>query len=199
MPLSPLPLSSGAEFCNSDRGDFATRIDRFVSPLTRMLLSSEGLTTTLLRALLGQPVSVRCARIRRLPIAAAPVDAAGLLGVVDGDVLVRRSMLVDSDGVVSVNDVVARVDVSARAEQCVVDVTTPLGEALHAAGTGYRRTLVEAGCQAWLMPPGGQAAFKTYVLWHRDQPLMAVHEVFSPRVAPAAVATVRCAAVGKDM
>ncbi|WP_058041943.1 hypothetical protein [Streptomyces roseifaciens] len=197
MPLSALPLPGGVEFCNRDRGDFATRIDRFVSPMTRMLLSSEGLTTTLLWALLGQPVSVRCARNRRLPIASAPLGAAGLLGVVDGDVLVRRSMLATSDRVVSVNDVVARVDVSARAEQCVADVTAPLGEALHAAGTGYRRTVVDAGCQDWRMPPGGQAAFKTYVLWHGNQPLMTVHEVFSPRVVPSAVAHARCAAAGK--
>ncbi|WP_326686872.1 hypothetical protein OIE63_06765 [Streptomyces sp. NBC_01795] len=179
-------------------GEIMKPVSLFVSPATRMLLSSEGLTTTLLGALVGSRVRVRHAECRRVPGSAAPAGAATLLGAGDkSQLLVRCSQLstdVDGNGsgngdgpTVSMNLVVARLEKCAGLERCLTDATVPLGEALHGVGTGHRRTVLDVGCRPWPEAAGRLAAFKTYVLWHRDDPVLAINELFNPDLVPAAV------------
>lgn len=159
----------------------------FASPITRMLLSSDGLTTTLLESATGLRTHVRDARHDRVPADAAPTGAADLLQVTAQDeLIVRRSTTAAVDGrVLASNQVVARTDVPG-AERCLTDGTAPLGLALHAAGTGFRRTVLHVGRRAWHPDPGRPpAAFKTYLIWHHDIPAVAISELFNPEFVPA--------------
>ncbi|GAA2608391.1 hypothetical protein [Streptomyces axinellae] len=171
-------------------GEIRQPVSLFDSPATRMLLSSEGLTTTLLGAWVGSRLRVRRAECRRIPGGTAPAGAAALLGVAEeSELLVRASLLgAGEDGpTVSMNLVVARLDKCAGLERCLTDATVPLGEALHGLGTGHRRTVLDVGCRPWPGAVGRLAAFKTYVLWHRDDPVLAINELFNPDLVPAAV------------
>lgn len=163
---------------------------RFASPITRMLLRSDGLTTTLLESCTGARAHVHHAEHSRVPASAAPAGAADLLEVPPcGDILLRTSTLATSDGrLLSRNDIAARTDIPG-ADRCLSDPTAPIGFALHAAGTGFRRTVLEIGLREWPWPPGGPAAFKTYLLWHGDLPAVLISELFNPEViSPAAEA-----------
>jgi chorismate-pyruvate lyase len=191
----PLSAPAGRAAHPAEVGDHAAvvaeRIRDFAAAPTRMLLSSEGLTTTLLEAWTGDPVHMTGVEHHRAGADAVPGETRRRLrAAADCPVLLRRSVTADSRGTpLSANRVTARLDVFAPAESCLTDPAAPLGAALHLAGTGYRRTVVDAGLTAW---PGGQprsAAFKTYLLWHGDLPLIAVTEVFNPAVVPADVRT----------
>lgn len=157
----------------------------FSSPITRMLLSSDGLTTTLLESCTGRRVRLQHAAHATVPARSAPSGAAGLLGLGPGDELVvRRSTLVTDDGrEVSANHVVARIDLPGA--ECLTDPATLLGSALHAAGTGFRRTVLDVGLRDWDGSPVRPAAFKTYLLWHHDIPAVAISELFNPEIIPA--------------
>lgn len=180
-PASP----SDAEFVFRRPTDIATRIRSFRCSSTRMLLSSDGLTTTLLEAWAGRPLRVHHQEHRLVPPAQAPLGAAEVLGSDTPQLLVRRSVLGGADDDVwSVNSVVARLDLAEGLHECFTG-SAPLGAALRAAGTGYRRTVVDAGCRPWPRQRQAPAAFKTYVLWHGEAPLAVVCEIFSPDlVAP---------------
>ncbi|MEU6131549.1 hypothetical protein ABZ805_20445 [Saccharopolyspora sp. NPDC047091] len=162
----------------------------FASPITRMLLSSDGLTTTLLESATGLRTHILGAEHERVPADAAPRGAAELLHVpLDDAILVRRSTTATDDGrALALNQVVARTDIPG-AERCLTDAAAPLGLALHAAGTGFRRTVLHIGRRAWHPDPGRPpAVFKTYLLWHRDIPAVAISELFSPEFIPADLA-----------
>ncbi|MFC9065496.1 MULTISPECIES: chorismate--pyruvate lyase family protein [Streptomyces] len=163
-------------------GTVAERIAGFSSPLTRMLLSSEGLTTTALWALTGAPPRIRVLGQGLLPAARAGRAVPALLAVGPGrQVLARRSALTGPDGRwLSVNQVVARDDQDPGIRSALTDGHRPLGPALQDAGTGHRRTLLDAGRRPW--PSGRTACYKTYLLWHGDAPLALVHELFHPAV-----------------
>lgn len=160
----------------------------FSSPITRMLLSSDGLTTTLLESRTGRRVRLHRAAHARVTARSAPSGAAGLLGLGPHDELVvRRSTLVTDDGrTVSANQVVARTDLPGA--ECLTDAETLLGSALHAAGTGFRRTVLDVGVRQWCFPPAEPAAFKTYLLWHHDSPAVAISELFNPEIISAELA-----------
>ncbi|MFR9727948.1 hypothetical protein ACL03H_01885 [Saccharopolyspora sp. MS10] len=151
-----------------------------------MLLSSDGLTTTLLESRIGRRAHVHRAEHSRTTAAAGPPGAAALLRMTARDeLLVRGSVLATDDGrALSVNHVVARTDVPG-ADRCLTDDRTPLGFALHAAGTGFRRTVLDVGLRPWPEDPGRPAAFKTYLLWHEDVPAVAIGELFHPDVISA--------------
>jgi chorismate-pyruvate lyase len=163
-------------------------LGRFASPITRILLSSEGLTTTLLESLAGEPLGLRCLAQLHVRAGDAGPGVPALLGVPAGaSVLVRHSTTHRSCGeTLSVNHVVARVDLATRLGPAVVTALAspdrPLGPALAAMGTGHRRTLLDAGRRSWGPRP---ACFKTYLVWHGDQPLVLIHELFNPAVVPA--------------
>jgi chorismate-pyruvate lyase len=187
-----IPLLGEKDLVFRRSAEIMKPVSLFVSPATRMLLSSEGLTTTLLGALVGGRVRVRHAECRRVPGGAAPAGAAALLGAGDeSELLVRGSLLsAAGDGygpTLSRNLVVARLEKCAGLERCLTDATVPLGEALHGMGTGHRRTVLDVGCRPWPEAVGRLAAFKTYVLWHHDDPVLAINELFNPDLVPAAV------------
>ncbi|GAB2678322.1 hypothetical protein GCM10027271_44190 [Saccharopolyspora gloriosae] len=156
-----------------------------------MLLSSDGLTTTLLESCTGRRVRLHRAAHAAVAARSAPSGAAGLLGLgPDDELVVRRSTLVvDDDRTVSVNHVVARTDLPGAA--CLTDPATLLGSALHAAGTGFRRTVLDVGLRDWDGTPVRPAAFKTYLLWHHDVPAVAISELFNPEIIPASQEAVR--------
>ncbi|MDT0317589.1 hypothetical protein [Streptomyces millisiae] len=164
-------------------------IARFASPLTRILLSSEGLTTTLLAALTAVRPRLRPVHQGRLPAAEAAPGAAELLRAgARTEVLTRHSLsLGHQDRALSVNHVVIRLDLLPRLAERLSVSALPLGAVLWAMGTGHRRTVLAAGHRAWPHDPEvGPGCFKTYVLWHDDEPLAAVTETFNPAVVPAA-------------
>ncbi|WP_416969980.1 hypothetical protein [Streptomyces sp. 4F14] len=167
--------------------DIALRIGRFTHPATRLLLGADGLTTTLLRAWTGTDVTVLRAVQRRVPAAETPWGAGELLGAEGGGRVVRHSVLGGGDGSdLSRNVVVARPELCPSAERCLADTSEPLGPMLQAAGTAFRRSLLDAGLGSW-GPCGGPAAYKAYLLWHGDVPFAVIRELFNPAVVPAAV------------
>ncbi|MCX5389619.1 chorismate pyruvate-lyase family protein [Streptomyces sp. NPDC006482] len=170
------------------RGATETReeLDSFAHTTTRLLLGSDGLTTPLLEAWVGSAVSVRRMSHRLVRACDAPVAAVDLLEASWDEILLeRRSVLASSGGVdLSRNVIVARSGVSAAVERCLTDGSATIGRMLQAAGTGHRRTIVGVGLGTW----GGEpAAYKTYLLWHGEQPLATITELFNPEIVPAAL------------
>ncbi|MHC5906293.1 hypothetical protein ACVNF4_20680 [Streptomyces sp. S6] len=167
--------------------EIAVRIGRFTHPATRLLLSADGLTTTLLRAWTRADVTVLRAAQRRVPAAETPWGAGELLGAEGGETVVRHSVLGGPDGSdLSRNVVVARPELCPSAELCLADTSAPLGPMLQRAGTGFRRSLLDAGRRPW-GPCGEPAAYKAYLLWHGERPFAAIRELFNPAIVPAAV------------
>ncbi|MEV6583847.1 chorismate pyruvate-lyase family protein [Streptomyces sp. NPDC051582] len=181
-PRSPEALPDG--FAATGTGETGEELDRFAHTSTRLLLGTDGLTTPLLEAWVGSAVSVRRMSHRLVGAAEAPEGWAELLKAGSEEVLLeRRSVLASANGTdLSRNVVVARPGLSAAAEQCLTDPTAPIGRMLQAVGTGQRRTIVEVGLHTW---GGVPAAYKAYLLWHGEQPLAAVTELFNPDVVPA--------------
>ncbi|MGW4381980.1 hypothetical protein [Kitasatospora sp. NPDC004531] len=186
MPLQSIVVS-GHRFHAREPAELAERIGAFAEPPTRMLLGADGLTTTLLAAWTRGPVRVGCADHLRVAAAGAPPGAAALLRAgADEELIVRRSVLTGAGRAeLSRNLVVARPALSGAAEQCLTDPGAPIGAALQATGTGYRRTVLDAGVRDW---DGADAAYKTYLMWHGTQPLAVVTETFHPAAVPAASA-----------
>ncbi|MEV4557386.1 hypothetical protein AB0K51_10365 [Kitasatospora sp. NPDC049285] len=184
MPLQSI-VASAHEFAARRPAETAVRIQAFVAAPTRMLLAADGLTTTLLEAWTGAPARIAQADHRRVRAADAPGGSAGLLECPpEEELLVRRSVLAAGDGTeLSRNVVVARPGLSGVAERHLTDTSAPIGPGLHAAGTAYRRTVLDAGVLDW---DGEPAAYKTYLMWHGSWPLAAITEVFNPAVVPAA-------------
>ncbi|MFD7256715.1 hypothetical protein [Streptomyces sp. NPDC059874] len=191
MPTLTLPSVRFPEglpdgFAVKGPGKNGEELGRFAHTTTRLLLGSDGLTTPLLEAWVGSAVSVRRMSHRLVRASEAPEGAADLLQVASDEILLeRRSVLASSSGVdLSRNVVVARPGLSAAAERCLTDGSATIGRMLQAAGTGHRRTIVEVGLDIW----GGEpAAYKTYLLWHGEQPLATITELFNPEVVPAAL------------
>ncbi|MEU3253649.1 hypothetical protein [Streptomyces sp. NPDC006997] len=162
---------------------------RFVSPATRHLLTTEGLTTALLESRAGGPMRMAHVGHRVVPPDQAPAEAVTLLGG-GGPLVVRDSLIAGpARRVWSANQVVGRLDLSAEAAACLRGDAL-LGFALRAAGIGRRRTLVEVGRCPWpLAVPKGPvppAAFRRYVIWHGDDEALAVvREVFNPSLVEA--------------
>ncbi|WP_147472716.1 hypothetical protein [Streptomyces triticirhizae] len=160
----------------------------FASPLTRILLSSEGQTTTLLESMSGESLRLRCLAQLRVPARQTGEGVAGLLGVhEEAGVLVRHTATTRQGGEpLSVNHVVARLDLEPAIEHCLTSTSVPLGRALTKAGTGHRRTLLETGRRRWGQGGDDRAAcYKTYLVWHRDEPLVLINELFNPSFVPA--------------
>ncbi|WP_147437621.1 hypothetical protein [Streptomyces radicis] len=188
VPLDvPLDAIFGAALGGA--ADPRTKIRRFASPLTRMLLTSEGLTTTLLEAMAGESLHLRCLAQLRAPAHATGDGVPPLLRIdAGGDVLVRYSATTRRGGpALSVNHVVARLGLAPGIQACLTSTSIPLGPALHAAGTGHRRTLLDAGRRAWRGEGGvtRPACYKTYLVWHGDEPLALIDELFNPGTVPA--------------
>ncbi|MFH8346346.1 3-deoxy-7-phosphoheptulonate synthase [Streptomyces sp. NPDC018045] len=167
-----------------DLGDVA----RFSSPLTRMLLASDGLTTTLLESALATPLRLRVLHQGTAPAAAQDALARRCLSLGrDEQVLVRRSALADAALTpVSLNTVVGLVPDDPALAACLTSGRTPIGYGLRAAGAMRSRRLVEVGVAGW--EQGGRvrpAVFKSYVVLDGERPWLFIRELFNPRLVPA--------------
>ncbi|MFI0259559.1 3-deoxy-7-phosphoheptulonate synthase [Streptomyces sp. NPDC017056] len=167
-----------------DLGDVA----RFASPLTRMLLASDGLTTTLLESALSTPLRLRVLHQGTAPAAEQDALTRRCLSLGrDERVLVRRSALADDALTpVSLNTVVGLVPDDPALAACVTSPRTPIGYGLRAAGAMRTRRLVEVGVAGW--EHGGRvrpAVFKSYVVLDGEQPWLFIRELFNPRLVPA--------------
>ncbi|MFW6691882.1 FAD-dependent monooxygenase [Streptomyces sp. MAR4 CNX-425] len=160
MPTRTPPAAVDDTFDVSGTDDPRAAVARFRSPLTRMLLGGDGLTTTLLESWAGSRLRVGDVSLRFVRPERAPRGAAALLGAAaaaDTDLLVRHSTLTDAHGRLwSWNQVVAgparAVDPAVR--RCLTDGSAPLGPALRAAGARLGRAVVRAGVTPW---PGARA------------------------------------------
>jgi 3-deoxy-D-arabino-heptulosonate 7-phosphate (DAHP) synthase class II len=158
--------------------DVVAQVAGFASPLTRMLLAGNGLTTPVLEAALGTTLRVRVLRQDRVPVEQIPYGIAQDLRLADGDcVVVRRACLVDSRMTpVSVNMVIAAVGPATAAGIDRVDI--PIGYSLIASGVSQHRRNLRAGLARW--PDGGDCAAKAYLVQLADQPACYIRECFNP-------------------
>ncbi len=155
------------------------------SPLTRMLLRSDGSTTLLLEAMLGTTLQVRVDS--HLPVTMQDTDPRirQVLRLDESDPLVlRRSRLTLPDGTTaSVNRVIFRAGPAAWSGQQSDDV--PLGLQLLLRGVLQRRHLLSAGLDRWPRDPIRPCAFKEYLIHAGEDTPYYVHERFNPDVVPA--------------
>ncbi|MFB6891315.1 hypothetical protein ACFCX4_18650 [Kitasatospora sp. NPDC056327] len=159
----------------------------FASPLTRMVLASEGLTTTLLQAAVNSDLRVRASAVHT--VHAGVLDAAAhreLAASRHPSFLLRHSLLVTADGTeVSDNYVAARTDLDPRIGDAVLDTTSPVGGALARAGLALRRRILAVGHTT--RPGWDRCACKVYTLDSGTGPALFVREVFNPGVLPPAL------------
>ncbi|MEU9237609.1 hypothetical protein [Streptomyces subrutilus] len=157
----------------------------FSSPVTRMLLASEGLTTTLLQAAAGSRVRPEVVKVSAVPTAGLPALVRRVLraeGV--GRCLLRRTRLAAADGrPVSDNIVVARKGVDPRLDT-VLHGPGSIGLALRDAGFRLERRILHVGRGVWPGPGSLPCACKVYVL-EAGGPLVYVQELFHPQLVPA--------------
>ncbi|MBO0880055.1 MAG: 3-deoxy-7-phosphoheptulonate synthase [Mycobacterium sp.] len=162
----------------------------FASPLTRMLLAGNGLTTPVLEAALGTTLRVRVLRQDSLTVEQMPDGIARNLQLVNGDrVVVRRACLVDSEmTLVSVNFVVATVGAATATGIDRVDI--PIGYSLIASGVSQHRHTLRAGLARW--PDGRECVAKAYLVMLDDQPVCYIRECFNPSLIPADLSSAGC-------
>ncbi|WP_242905229.1 3-deoxy-7-phosphoheptulonate synthase [Actinomadura terrae] len=163
----------------------------FDSPATRMLLSSDGSTTRLLKALLpGQDADAVRIRVLNQRVGQARdlerAVRAALATTHEGLVIERSSALVDAHlRLVSLNRVVMRNDVEHLASVMLTGVADGIGAAMEQTAFEHYRQIVETGLDRW-PPDGAPAACKVYVVMRAGEPLMYLKELFNPSlVSPA--------------
>ncbi|MFG2179863.1 hypothetical protein ACGFLS_14225 [Streptomyces abikoensis] len=168
----------------------------FRSPVTRMLLASDGLTTVLLQALTQAHLTPWVDGVETTPGRHVESAARGLLALAaDDECLVRRTRLATRAGeVVSVNVVVARAGADGRIDAAMRDRTRPIGFAFAAAGLPMNRRISRTGLTPWPQAPATRCAFKDYTLNAADRPWAYIRELFSPRVVPPETHTEEAAA-----
>lgn len=156
---------------------------------TRMLLTSDGLTTPLLQALVRGPLRARARDVRTLSPEGLPPDIREALRPErTDDCLFRRACLLTATGLtVSDNTVAARSGVDLRVDRAVADPSQPVGFALAEAGLSLRRRIVRIGRATW--PDGTLCAVKTYTLDSQGRPLLCIRELFNPHIVDATLRT----------
>ncbi|MGA5133627.1 hypothetical protein [Streptomyces blastmyceticus] len=163
----------------------------FASPATRILLASDGLTTTLLQAAVGWPLAAQVHRIEAVDGRGVSAAARFLLCAGERDrFLVRQTTLVLPSGEpVSENTVVLRLGVDPRIDAVAADGSRPIGFALAEADLIHERRIVSAGAAHWPLAPGTpRCVSKTYVLTARTPtvPVLCIQELFNPSFISAA-------------
>ena len=158
---------------------------RPLAPQTRMLLASDGSTTTLLQAMLGEEVHLRLDEVSRRTGADIPPETRSALGVTSGaPVMVRRSGLVTRLGLeVSRNCVVACAGTGLVGQ--IMNAGVPIGLTMNGGLAGHRRIIVESGWATWDGPgPALPCAFKAYVIVYKGSRAMHIYERFNPHFVP---------------
>ncbi|HEX2418777.1 MAG TPA: hypothetical protein VHJ83_11750 [Micromonosporaceae bacterium] len=158
------------------------------APQTRMLLASEGSTTTLLEALLAQSLVLRLDEVRVAEGREVWQAARSALGIVDDTpVMVRRSALVMAGGVeVSRNHVVGCAPFDGVVGR-VLTGSEPIGWTMNGSRSGHSRIVLNTGWSTW--DTDGQlltCAFKAYVMAEHNRPKIHVFERFNPYFIPTA-------------
>lgn len=194
--LEPIPASSAVPNPVSATPQAVTALGGweevaccFTSPITRMLLITDGLTTTLLQALVGEKVTAHVHEVRRLSGSqVVPATRTALGGSARDKFLMRRTHLVLPWGeVLSDNTVIARLGVERAVEKVVTDCSVPLGFGLGRAGLLAGRKILSLGTAAWTAArQTAVCASKVYVLNTPGAggPMLCVRERFHPRHVP---------------
>lgn len=156
------------------------------APQTRMLLASEGSTTTLLEALLGEPLRLRLDNVRSAPGSEVSPAVREALAIDSRTaVLIRHSSLVTVAGIeVSRNHVVARGPFS----DVVGDVLCgpePIGWTMNGSRDGHSRMVLETGWSSWDADGDRRTcAYKAYVIAQDGRPRIHIRERFNPLLVP---------------
>jgi chorismate-pyruvate lyase len=163
-----------------------TALEAPSAPQTRMLLASEGSTTTLLEALVGEPLRLRLHEVSEGRGSEVSRDARAALGLADETpVLVRRSALVTVAGMeVSRNHVVAHGPFDGVVGR-VLTAEQPIGWTMNGSRAGHSRIVLDTGWSFWDADDVRvTCAYKSYVMVEQEQPRIHVFERFNPRFIP---------------
>ncbi|MGH3663137.1 MAG: hypothetical protein ACRDTQ_14915 [Micromonosporaceae bacterium] len=150
-----------------------------------MLLASDGSTTTLLQALLGEVLELRLDEVREGDGAEVPEATRAALRIDERTrVLIRRSALVTSVGVeVSRNKVVAIGAFDAAVDHALHG-RYPIGRIMNNTRSGHRRILLDSGWSFWEAGKRSvRCAFKSYLIVE-DGVSIHICERFNPRFLP---------------
>lgn len=164
-----------AAFIPADIGSFPVQ--------TRMLLYSDGSTTTLLEAMIGLNLQVTVVAQRACDHASLePAAQAAIPATPPDEVVLRESVLHAGGSPVSVNRVVFVASTAPWLARRVDDM--PIGHQLNSQGTLQQRTLLAVGTDFYPWS-ARRCAFKAYVI-RTERGQIYVHERFHPDVVPVA-------------
>lgn len=154
-----------------------------MAPQTRMLLASDGSTTILLQALVGERLRLRLDAVDARPAddVSAPVrDSLGIRP--ESTVLVRRSALVTGTGAEVARNVVIG---SPAAVPRLLTSSEPIGATMNHSRAGHRRLRLDAGSSTWETAEGPlRCAFKAYLILDGGVPVLHIVERFNPAFVP---------------
>ncbi|MFB7504012.1 MULTISPECIES: chorismate pyruvate-lyase family protein [Streptomyces] len=152
-----------------------------------MLLTSDGSTTLLLEALVGEELVVHVSSQEQRPAGEFSEASMVFHDLTDRcPLLVRRSQVHMRQGEpISDNLVRAPVDGSAL-YALMEDRQAPLGRGMGRLGVSQARQLLSMGLGSWPDTPGSTktCASKTYVMVERGRPVMYMAEKFNPAYVP---------------
>ncbi|WP_157117650.1 hypothetical protein [Nocardia vaccinii] len=179
---APGPLGEPTPSGPGSRMNTAASIERFHHPMTRALLTSEGITTTALERHLASDLSVLVMRQDEIPAITLPALIIDVLRLRAADrALIRHSRLVSTERTVSINYVAAVARTAGTSG--LADPRTPIGHGLIARGLTQRRRIMWAGTRTW--PDGRACAARAYVMSLGDRPACWIREAFNPDIVPA--------------
>ncbi|WP_025680291.1 chorismate--pyruvate lyase family protein [Paenibacillus massiliensis] len=153
----------------------------------RMLLRSDGSTTTLLEALLNTELGVQVLQQSSVPAQQLSEHIRQLLKLAEPSELLNRiSRLATPEGSwVSHNHVVARLDRIQTLLGQLHGRNIPIGRALTGSGSLTYRQQLGWGVRIWEEnDEHTHAVFKHYVIHTSDGPAMYIHETFHPAYVP---------------
>ncbi|MBD0741165.1 hypothetical protein [Streptomyces sp. CBMA152] len=150
-----------------------------------MLVCTDGSTTLLLNALVGEGLSVRVDHQRQIPAAQVQRIGCHILGAAPNALVVDRQSRIltpDSD-VISVNRVVIA---GPHSDRLIPPPDELLGPYLKKSGLAMKREAIAAALDTW--PLSGDAspecASKEYIIDCGDAGRVYIHEKFNPRYVP---------------
>ncbi|GAA4726252.1 chorismate pyruvate-lyase family protein [Brevibacillus fulvus] len=155
---------------------------------TRMLLRSDGSTTLLLESLLNTSLQVAVPSQKVVRTDEVEADILQWLCVESGEpLLVRHSALVTpAQEVVSRNYVVARTQIAESLLTGMEQEELPLGKLLLGERWPQYRQLLGHGTREFTFDAvPSTCAFKHYVIWLEQKPLLYIRELFHPKFVAA--------------
>ncbi|WP_405588957.1 hypothetical protein [Streptomyces sp. NBC_01190] len=159
----------------------------YLPPETRMLLTSDGSTTTLLEALVGEELFIRVSSQEQRLALDFPAETAVFPGLSEGSVLLARSSQLRTrrGDLVSDNLVLAPIGGTALGG-LMDDRQAPLGRGMVRLGMSQSRRLISVGLDRWQGESGSGhiCARKTYTMMENGRPVMYIAERFNPVYAP---------------